>query len=149
MLSSTSTEKPIQILFLEGKSGDAELSIRKLRSARLQFTIDVVATEKDFKERIQTRAYDVILATCCLPKWTGLEAVRWLRGSGSTVPFILLAVPQGDEQATACVAEGATDYIMQDKLDRLPLAIQRALREQQERTTLYQAEPALSPSAHR
>jgi PAS domain S-box-containing protein len=140
MLSSAPTEKPIQILFLGDNSSDAELSMRKLRSDRLQFTVDVVATAEEFKERIQIRAYDVILAACCLPTWTGLEAVRWLRGSGSTTPFILLAGAKGGEQAAACLTEGATDYIIQDKLDRLPSAIQRALQEQRTRTTLDQAE---------
>jgi PAS domain S-box-containing protein len=149
MFISTATEKPIQVLFLEDNSSDAELSMRQLRSTRLQFTVDVVTTAEEFKERIRIGSYDVILATCHLHQWTGLEAVRWLRESGSSTPFILLAGPQGGEQAAACVTEGATDYIMQDKLDRLPSAIQRALQEQQTRATLDQAQQDLGRSEQR
>jgi PAS domain S-box-containing protein len=49
----------------------------------------------------------------------------------------------GDELAVECIKEGATDYVLKDKLDRLPFAIRRALDEKRMRGDRDQAEREL------
>ena len=85
--------------------------------------------------------------------WTGLDAVRWLRSSGFSVPFILVTGFLSEDLAAACIKEGANDYIMKDNLERLPIAIMRALEETemlaegtQIKSALVQAERDLSLS---
>jgi two-component system, cell cycle sensor histidine kinase and response regulator CckA len=129
----------IRILFLEDNVDDAQLCLRKLKGAKMDFDVDIVSTRTQFQERADVNAYDIVLADFRLPDWNGLEAVRWLRGRGAGIPFILVTGSLGDEVAVDCIREGATDYILKEKLDRLPLAVFRALEEKQLRAARDQA----------
>jgi two-component system, cell cycle sensor histidine kinase and response regulator CckA len=119
----------LRILFLEDDSSDAELTIRKLKQSGIQFQIDVCSSAEDFKEHALSRKYDIILGDYRLPRWTGLEAVRWLRSNGMTTPFVLVTGTLGDELAIECIKAGADDYILKENLERLPVAVRRALEE--------------------
>jgi two-component system cell cycle sensor histidine kinase/response regulator CckA len=129
MTQPTLREPPIAILLLENDPLDAELCLRKLESSGFAFSITRVRSADDFKREVGARDYDVILGDYRLPNWTGLEAVRWLRASEYSIPFILVTGTLGDELAVECIKEGANDYILKDKTERLPLAIVRAIEE--------------------
>jgi len=145
-LQAESPDPKIRILLLEDNPSDAELCRHKLESSGLEFSVKSVGTPDEFKLEIGTDAYDIILGDYRLPNWTGLDAVQWLRGTGSRVPFILVTGTLGDELAVECIREGATDYVLKDKLDRLPFAIHRALEERAMRKDRDQAERELRQS---
>jgi len=92
--------KPIRILLLEDDPLDAELCLRKLKSSDLEFTIHRVGDSEQFKLEAGSGKYDVVLGDYRLPNWSGLDAIRWLRASGSTLPFILVTGTLGDELAS-------------------------------------------------
>jgi two-component system, cell cycle sensor histidine kinase and response regulator CckA len=142
------TGKPIAILLLEDDPLDAELCQRKLEGANLPFTITNVGNAGDFKSEVAARPFDVILGDYQLPNWTGLDAVRWLRSSGHSVPFILVTGALGDELAVECMKEGVTDYILKDKMERLPFALRRAVEEGRMRAERDQREQVLRESEH-
>jgi len=121
------SERPIKILLLEDDPLDAELCLRKLKSSELNFTVKSVGDSDSFKLEVGTGDYDIVLGDYRLPNWTGLEAVRWLRASDYHLPFILVTGTLGDELAVECIKEGANDYVLKDKLERLPFAIVRAI----------------------
>src|SRR5258708_27456394 len=97
-------------------------------------------------EQLHLYRYDLILAEYRLPDWTGLDALRWVRSSGVDIPFILVTGTLGDDLAVQCIKEGATDYVLKDKLDRLPRACRRALEEKQLRLQRDRAENELRES---
>jgi two-component system cell cycle sensor histidine kinase/response regulator CckA len=142
------TGKPISILLLEDDPLDAALCQRKLEGASLPFTITSVGSADDFKLEVGARPYDVILGDYRLPNWTGLDAVRWLRSSGYSVPFILVTGTLGDELAVECMKEGVTDYILKDKMERLPFALMRAVEESRMRAQRDQGEQVLREAEH-
>jgi CheY-like chemotaxis protein len=121
MIQPPLTGSPVSILLLEDDPLDAELCLRKLESSDLFFSIKSVGNADDFKLEVATNKYDIILGDYRMPNWTGLEAVRWLRASGYSIPFILVTGTLGDELAVECIKEGANDYVLKDKLERLPL----------------------------
>src|SRR6267154_436723 len=123
------SESLIHILHLEDNPLDAELCFHKLKSSSLKFITKLVETPDEFKAEIRTNIYDIVLADYHLPNWTGLDAVCWMRGLGCSVPFILITGTLGDELAIECIKEGVADYLLKGKLERLPLAINRALEE--------------------
>jgi two-component system cell cycle sensor histidine kinase/response regulator CckA len=127
------TESPIRIIQLEDNPLDAELCVRKLKSAGLKFTAKLVGTSEEFKLEVRTNPYDIILGDYRLPNWTGLDALCWLREFGYSIPFILITGSLGDERASECIKEGAADYLLKGRLERLPLAIGRALEEKRVR----------------
>src|SRR5438270_6406211 len=132
--------RAIRILLLEDDPLDAELCLRKLESSDLEFTIKSVGTSDQFKLEVGTGQYDIVLGDYRLPNWTGLDAVRWLRTTGSKLPFILVTGTLGDELAVECIKEGANDYVLKDKLERLPFTIVRSIEESRVRAERDQAE---------
>jgi two-component system, cell cycle sensor histidine kinase and response regulator CckA len=143
MKSLEESPKRARILLLEDNKADAKLCFAELARAGFECDSEVVSTAKDFTERVQTQRYDLILADFRLPDWTGLEAVQWLRSSGSTVPFILVTGTLGDELAIECIKAGANDYVLKDNLQRLPLIVRRALEEHKVREERDRAEVEL------
>src|SRR5438552_10369517 len=138
--------KMLRVLLLEDNPRDADLSIRKLSEADFQFTAVVSRNSKEFKDLLEKQSYDLILGDYRLPDWTGLDALHWLRLSGIMTPFILVTGTLGDELAIECIKAGADDYILKENLDRLPVAIRRALADQQLRLERDWAEKELRES---
>jgi two-component system cell cycle sensor histidine kinase/response regulator CckA len=135
-----------RILLLEDDIADAKLSLRELARAGFEVDSEIISTSKEFTERLQSRRFDLILADYRLPDWTGLEALRWLRNSGIDTPFILVTGTLGDDLAIECIKEGATDYVLKEKLNRLPQACRRALEEERTRAERDRAERELRES---
>jgi len=146
MTHGTLTGAPISILLLEDDPLDAELCLRKLESSDLSFSIKGIRSADEFKREISGNKYDVVLGDYRMPDWTGLEAVRWLRASGYSVPFILVTGTLGDELAVECIKEGATDYVLKDKMERLPFALLRAVEEARLRAERDRSERELHQS---
>jgi PAS domain S-box-containing protein len=143
MTHETFTQTSISILLLEDNPVDAELVLRKLESAKLSFAVINVANADDFKREVCANNFDLILGDFRLPNWSGLDAVRWLRSTGSTIPFILVTGSLGDELAVECIKEGVNDYILKGRLERLPVAVLRAIEERRMRTGRDDAEQNL------
>lgn len=136
----------LRVLLLEDNPRDADLSIRMLSEAEFQFTAVVSRDSQEFKELLEKQPYDLILGDYRLPGWTGLEALRWLRSAGIMTPFILVTGTLGDELAIECIKAGADDYVLKENLDRLPVAVRRALSDQQLRLERDWAEKELRES---
>ena len=128
-----------KVLLLEADRADAKRSLAQLAGAGFEVDSEIVSSSKDFTEGLRKQHFDLILAAYQLPDWNGLEALRWLRSSGYDTPFILVTGVLGDDVAVECIKEGVTDYVLKDKLDRLPRVCRRAieerkLREERDRT---------------
>src|ERR1041385_7849133 len=136
----------LAVLLLEDNPVDAELAIRNLKTAGFQITVDGVRNAQEFQARAQQKSYDIILGDYRIPGWTGLEAVKGLRASGITTPFILVTGTLGDELAIECLKSGVNDYVLKDNLERLPVASRRALAEQALREQRDLAESELRKS---
>jgi PAS domain S-box-containing protein len=122
--------RPTRLLLLEDDADDASLVLLALVGAGLEVQADIARTSLEFTEWLATRSYDLILCDFSLPGWSGLEALRWTRKTGRSIPFIYVSGTLGEEQAVACMREGATDYVLKTSLGRLPRAVRRALDEQ-------------------
>src|ERR1700722_2343913 len=120
---------PLRVLILEDKQQDVELCFLEVQKAGFELHADVVDTEEAFTEKLRSHVYDLILSDYGIPAWSGMEAFRLLQQSGKSIPFILVTGSLGEEAAVDLIKEGITDYILKDRLTRLPSAIHRALKE--------------------
>jgi len=141
------SDRIVRILLLEDEPRDAKLILHTLEKSGLKFECTVVSSSSDFITRVQFEPFDIILGDFNLPDWTGLDAVRWLRSADYVVPFILVSGTLGDDVAVNCIKEGATDYVLKDRLERLPASIRRALEETRIRLERDKAESELRESA--
>lgn len=131
---------PLRVLMLEDNPRDVELCIQELKKAGFELQADAVDTEEAFAAKLQSCIYDLILSDFRIPTWSGVEAFHLLKQSGKDIPFILVTGTLGEEAAVDLIKEGVADYILKDRLVRLPLAVRRAL---QEKTTRDERELAI------
>jgi diguanylate cyclase (GGDEF)-like protein len=134
---------PLQILIIEHSPADVELCLRELEKGGLTVTADVVETAEEFEQRIDAHPYDIILADYRFPQWTGMEALTVLQQRGKDIPFILVTGALGEETAVECIKKGASDYVLKDRMFRLPLAVHRAMEEKSLREEHTRAQQAL------
>lgn len=120
-------EKPLKILHLEDLAADAEMVDRVLRKAKLRFEKKVVIDKPDFLKALREFQPDIILSDHSLPAFNSLEALKITREEGIQSPFILVTATVSEEYAVDVIKEGASDYILKDRLERLPNAVQNAL----------------------
>ena len=137
---------PLHLLVVEDNPDDAELSLRLLRKAQFDVEADVVKTPEEFAERLRTASYDVILADYNLGTWTGMDALSLLQKEKRDVPLILVTGALGDQRAVECVKNGVADYVLKDRMERLPVAIYQAMEEKSLRNGRRQAERLLAES---
>lgn len=129
--NSILNRSPLRLLIVEDNPADAELSVALLERAGYVFTCDIVDSEPNFQECLQRNEYDVIISDHNLLTWTGLDALDVVRQSRRDTPFIVVTAVLGDETAVDYIKRGANDYVLKHRLESLPVAIGRALREKQ------------------
>src|SRR5712692_975466 len=139
----------IRILMVEDSPHDAELIERELRRAKLDFSSERVETEKDFRATLESKDPDVILGDYNLPGFDGVEALKIARSLVPETPFIFVSGSIGEERAVQTLREGATDYILKDRLSRLASAIIRALDQRRDRQLRRRAQEALQRNEER
>ena len=112
---------------------DAELVCRSLRKDELHFEYDRVDSRAQFVKALETRRYSLILADHSLPGFDGLSALAIAHRTTPDTPFLFVSGVLGEEVAIDMLKRGATDYVLKQRLDRLPPAVRRALTEAEER----------------
>ncbi len=136
---SAPSQRALRVLFVEDQPADVELCLRELKNAGLRLEADVARTPDEFLELLRRGDYDLILCDYNMQDWTGLDALNSMRRERKDLPFILVSGSIGEEAAVELVRNGASDFIIKDRMGRLPLAIRRALedkalRDQQQET---------------
>jgi PAS domain S-box-containing protein len=134
---------PIEILLLEDSTLDAELMGEHLRRAAIAHVFDRVWTEADFVAALDRRRHDLILADYTLPSFDGLSALKIARARAPQIPFILASATLSEEAAIEAMRQGASDFVVKERLRRLPGAVRRALNEAAERAGRERAERRL------
>ncbi|MES2515484.1 MAG: PAS domain S-box protein [Bacteroidota bacterium] len=117
----------IKILHLEDLSSDAELVERELKKGGIYFEKIVVDNKKDFENALNVFPPDIILSDHSLPSFDSISALQIVKEKGMQIPFILITSTMTDEFAVKIMLNGADDYIIKDRLTRLPSAILNAI----------------------
>jgi len=117
----------LKILHLEDTPSDAELVERELTKRNIQFEILVVDNKKAFEKALIAFIPDLILSDHTLPSFDSIEAIKIIKEQALKIPFILVTSTVSDEYAVEVMKAGANDYILKDRLHRLPQAILNAM----------------------
>lgn len=121
-------ETSLHILIIEDVDTDAELIMRELRKANLNFTVSRVETKQHLIEVLEAASIDIILSDFSLPGFNALEALKLSKQLVPEIPFILVTGAQSEEIAVNCIKEGAEDYILKNSLTRLPSSVVNAVK---------------------
>ncbi|MGA2401827.1 MAG: PAS domain S-box protein [Syntrophobacteraceae bacterium] len=119
----------IRILILEDRKEDSKLIERELRNGGLSFEALVVETEDAYIRGIDEFRPRLILGGYRLPAFDGLTALSIAVERCPCVPFILVSGTIGEDLAVDAMKQGATDYVLKQRLSRLVPVVRRALKE--------------------
>ena len=117
---------PIKILILEDNEMDAELIKMVLRKHYSQPEFSHVDNREDYTKALDVFMPDVILSDNTLPQFNATEALAILKKKFPFIPFILVTGTVSEEFAAGIIKLGADDYLLKDRMARLPAAIDTA-----------------------
>jgi signal transduction histidine kinase len=119
----------LKILCLEDVPNDAELLKEMLIDSGYDVETDIAEDEEKFTFFLKTFTYDVIFADYTLPGFDGSEALKLAKIFQPYAPFIFISGTIGEDLAVELVKQGATDYVLKDRLGRLVFSVNRALKD--------------------
>lgn len=117
-------KKNLKILVLEDNPADAELIKRELKTAGMQFNMQVVSDRINFVKGLTDFVPDIILSDHSLSSFNSLEAFSIVKKDHEDIPFIIVTGAASEEFAVICMKAGVKDYILKKNLKRLPSAIE-------------------------
>lgn len=123
---------PLRVLHLEDVDSDAELVQATLAEGGFRCEIVRAETESEFVQALE-EPFDLIIADYSLPSFDGMRALELALQRRPDVPFLFVTGALEDDTAIESLRRGATDFIVKERLARLTPAVQRALREFEER----------------
>ena len=135
-------QQPLCVLILDDNPDDAEILERELRRAGVACVCRRADCEAAFLAAL-TPPPDLILADYHLPSYGAMAALGELQARGLEVPVIVVSGTIGEEAAAECLREGATDYLLKDRLGRLGAAVRNAVEQVRLRQERRQAIEAL------
>jgi two-component system cell cycle sensor histidine kinase/response regulator CckA len=137
----------LQILHLEDNSDDAVFLEVLLRKERLDCVITPAETQSEFHAALAKGPFDLIISDYSLPSFDGLSALQYAKKKYPDTPFIFVSGTIGEERAIESLKQGATDYVIKDRLSRLVPAIKRAMVEAAASKRRKQAEEQIREQA--
>ena len=136
----------LRVLVVEDSATDAKLVIRQLQRTGRSVEFERVETAEAMRAALEHHAWDVVTSDWSMPKFTAPAALGILKEMRLDLPFIIVSGTIGEEIAVEAMRAGAHDFLLKDKLGRLPPAVERELRECKERAARRQAEEDLLES---
>jgi two-component system cell cycle sensor histidine kinase/response regulator CckA len=148
-MSDIHARKPLRILHLEDSPGDRELVRAMLEAEGFHIEIRHAISHAEFQKALETGSYDIIISDFTLPSYNGMRALGLANQMRPSTPFIFFSGTIGEEAAIEGLKNGATDYVLKQRPDRLAAAVRRAVTEATEHAQLRAAEEKLRHSEAR
>ncbi|MEO6545391.1 MAG: PAS domain-containing protein [Nitrospiraceae bacterium] len=139
----------LRVLLVEDCEDDALLLERELMKGGYTPLVKRLDSPGAMNEALRNQTWDLVLADWNLPRFSALFALEMLKSNGLDLPFIIVSGTIGEEAAIAAMKAGAHDYVMKSNLGRLVPAIQRELRDANDRRSRKRAEAALAAGEER
>ncbi len=120
------TQESLRIVLVEDSEIDADLIRLAVERGGLAAEIRRVDSEAALLESLGWPP-NLVIADFNLPQFDGLRVVELVKASGRKIPVIVVSGALGEEAAVEVVRSGALDFLLKDRLTRLPAAIRQAL----------------------
>jgi PAS domain S-box-containing protein len=137
----------LKILILEDSATDAELIQRLLKKAEMNCEFNLSMNKESFLRALEKFSPDVILSDNSLPQFNAADALIITRARYPHIPFILVTGTVSEEYAANIIRLGADDYLLKDRMARLPTAINAAIKQRRALKEITDYKYALDQSA--
>ena len=139
-------EAKTKILIVEHDENDIELVQHELKKGKVNYIAEIVQTENAYENALRNFKPDIILSDYALPAFSGTAAFAIRNKIAPHTPFIFVSGTIGEENSNELIRNGVTDYVLKEKLFTLPVKVNRALKEAEERQQNIKVEEALKES---
>jgi PAS domain S-box-containing protein len=133
----------LNALIVEDSDDDAQLLLRELRRGGYLVTFERVENAEQMSKALAEEKFDIVFSDYSLPQFDAPRALESLKQSGNDIPFIIVSGTVSEDVAVLSMKAGAHDYLPKGNLKRLLAAVQRELREAQQREAWRKADAAL------
>ncbi|WP_340818494.1 PAS domain S-box protein [Methanolobus sp. WCC4] len=120
-------EQVLKILFIEDMPEDVELAKRKIRESGITFETYVAGNEDEFLRGLYKFKPDIIISDYLLLEFDGMKALEITLTYDDTIPFMILTRSANEELIVDAMKAGANDYLLKERINRLPFAIKEAM----------------------
>src|SRR5690348_15687549 len=135
-MATFSTEGPashrhrsIRVLFVHGDTEVVDNCLQELKKALFIVTADVVLNLTGCMQQLRSQTYDVVLAEYPSRNWEGSQALQLLHQTAQETPLLFVTTIPGGKSLVELAGHGAFDYIEQEHMAHLPMAVRRAVNE--------------------
>jgi diguanylate cyclase (GGDEF)-like protein/PAS domain S-box-containing protein len=140
---------PLRVLFVHSDAAAVEHCVQELRKTHFEVSADVVLTPEQLAGHLKSVSYDVVLAEHSAPNWQGPQVLEYLHRRDRQIPCVFLTDTLQLEVVAELITAGASDCVGMDHIGHLPVAIRRALCENNLREERDQTEKKLRHSEAR
>jgi two-component system cell cycle sensor histidine kinase/response regulator CckA len=139
----------VRILNLEDNARESELIRARLEAEGVACELVRVETETDYLRALEQDGFDLIIADPSLPSLDGVRGLELARQRRPEIPFLFFSGPVGAEAAIESLLNGAVDYVLKQRPERLAGSVRRALKQADSQRQRRRAEEALRVSEAR
>src|SRR5258708_5891058 len=113
----------VRILHLDDDPKDVELIQSTLAADRIVCSLTHVRNKADFIAALEAGGFDLVLAEFAVPEFDGLSALKTVRSKWPDLPCILVSGISDEEITVESIRNGATDFIVKNRISRLAPAV--------------------------
>lgn len=124
---------PLRTLIIEDCDDDAMLLVNVIKKAGFDPNFIRVDDKYDLEQALGAQHWDIIFSDYTMPSFNGHDALKMVRMHDPDVPFFFVSGTIGEDRAVEAMRLGAQDYFIKGNLRRLPSAINRELKDSQQR----------------
>ena len=110
--------EPLQVLLVEDSLDDADLLEQALLRGGYAPRLVRVEHEVAFLEALARGGWEIVISEYCLPRFSGLTALKRMRERNIDLPIIIVSGTIGEEIAVEAMRCGASDYLVKGNLAR-------------------------------
>lgn len=141
------TKDSYKVLILEDNINDSNLiKIELSHNIETNLIFKTVNSKNDFINALKDFIPDIVISDFNLPQFNGFEALALTIEHDKNLPFIISTGSLTEEHAADSIKLGAWDYVVKERLHRLPTAFVNALKIKKERINRLQIEKDLRDS---
>ncbi|MBL3654564.1 sensor histidine kinase [Fulvivirga sediminis] len=139
------SEALLKILIIEDSVDDYDLLVMQIRRAGYKLNSKRIESREELINSLED-LWDLVISDNSLPQFNAQEALKITRSKNFFLPFIIVSGTIGEEAAVSAMRAGANDYIFKGNLNRLLPAIEREVRESDNKIKKIKIEKKLEQS---
>lgn len=137
------SSRPLHALIVEDSEDDALLIVRELRKGGFDTSYTRVDDIEGLNKALSQCEWDVVITDYNMPSFSPAIVLETLKTEQIDIPVIMVSGSIGEDIAVDTMKAGAHDYIMKHNLTRLVPAIEREIREANNRSAYRDAQAAM------